>query len=160
MLRPPFEHINPSHYPMHRPNPVRFSLLTVLACAALALTTVTQVQAQKVDPTGTWTWSTPGRQGGSPRQSTLKLKLDGDKVTGTLSTPGRQGGQAREASIDNGKLKGDELSFSVTREFGGNSFTSKYTGKISGDSVKGKIETERDGQTATRDWEAKRSTGK
>jgi hypothetical protein len=32
----------------------------------------------------------------------------------------------------------------------------KYTGKISGDTIKGKSESERDGQPTSRDWVAKR----
>jgi len=137
------------------------SLLTAVTCAVLGLTAITQAQAQdkKADPSGTWTWSTPGRDGGTPRVSTLKLKAEGEKVTGSISVPG-QGGQAREAQIENGKLKGDEISFSVTREFNGNKMTSKYTGKVAGDVIKGKIETERDGQSRSRDWEAKKSTEK
>jgi hypothetical protein len=39
----------------------------------------------------------------------------------------------------------------------GTKFTIKYNGKIKGDSFKGKPELERDGQTHTRDFEAKRS---
>ena len=35
--------------------------------------------------------------------------------------------------------------------------TTKYTGKVSGDTIKGKTERERDGQTQSRDWEAKRA---
>ena len=138
------------------------SLLGVAACVTLALGAVVQVQAQdkKVDPTGTWTWSTPGRDGGTPRQSTLKLKLDGSKLTGTLSSPGRQGGQAREATIEDGKLAGDEVSFNVSREFGGNKVTQKFHGKLSGDSIKGKMEFERNGEAQSRDWEAKRESEK
>jgi hypothetical protein len=134
------------------------SLLEVAVCTLLALGTVGYLQAQdkKSDPTGTWTWSTPGRNGGEARQSTLKLKLDGTKLTGTLSSPGRQGGQAREATIEDAKLAGDEVSFNVTREFNGNKMTQKFHGKLSGDSIKGKIEFERNGEAQSRDWEAKR----
>jgi len=148
---------------MHRKNHLVASLITAAACALLALTAVTQAQAQdkKADPTGTWTWSMQGRQGGTPRVSTLKLKADGEKLTGTLSTPaGRQGGEARETAIKDGKVKGDEISFSVTREFNGNTMTSKYNGKVSGDAIKGKMEFERNGETQSRDWEAKRVTEK
>jgi hypothetical protein len=53
-------------------------------------------------------------------------------------------------------LEGDDLSFKITREFNGNTMVSKYSGKISGDSIKGKIEFERDGETQTRDWNAHR----
>jgi hypothetical protein len=135
------------------------SLIKVAACAILALGAVAQAQDKKADPTGTWTWSTPGRNGGPERKSTLKLKLEGEKVTGTLTAPGR-GGESSDVAISAGKLKGDEISFDVTREVNGNKFTAKYNGKISGDSIKGKIETERNGQTQSRDWEAKRGTEK
>ena len=135
------------------------TLIKAAACAILALGAVAQAQDKKADPTGTWTWSTPGRDGGAERKSTLKLKLEGDKVTGKLSAPGR-GGQSSDVEISEGKLKGNEISFNVTREFGGNKVTAKYSGKISGDSIKGKVETDRDGQTRARDWEAKRETEK
>ena len=87
------------------------------------------------------------------------MKTEGDKLTGTLSAPGR-GGQAVDAAIADAKVKGDEISFTVTREFNNTKVTSKYNGKISGDTIKGKIETERNGQTNSRDWEAKRDTEK
>ena len=48
----------------------------------------------------------------------------------------------------------------MTREFNGNKFTTKYAGKISGDTIKGKAESERDGQARSRDWEAKREAAK
>jgi hypothetical protein len=110
---------------------------------------------KKADPAGTWTWSTPGRNGGEPRESTLKLKMEGDKVVGTLTGGGR-GGEPVETKITNAKLTGDELSFDVTREFNGNSFTSKYKGKVAGDTITGKISRERDGETRETDWVAKR----
>lgn len=150
---------------MHRKYYALSSFVTAVACALLALTAISQAQAQdkKADPAGTWTWSTPGRNGGPDRVSTLKLKVDGEKLTGTISMPGgRQGGQAqaRETEIENGKVKGDEISFSVTREFNGNKFTSKYNGKVSGDAIKGKMEFDRNGETQSRDWNAKRATEK
>lgn len=130
------------------------AVLTLGALASFA------AEDKKADPSGTWTWSTPGRDGGEARKSTMKLKVEGDKVTGTIATPGRDGGQAREAQITNGKLKGDQISFEVTREFQGNKFTAKYSGKISGDTITGKMETERDGNTRERPWEAKREGAK
>ncbi len=102
-------------------------------------------------------WTMKGRQGGPDRKMTLKLKTEGDKVTGKLNSPGRDGAD-RETEIKDGKLKGDEISFSVTREMNGNSMTSKYTGKVAGDTIKGKMEMERNGEPVSRDWEAKRGT--
>ena len=134
------------------------TFIKAAACAILALGAVAQAQDKKADPTGTWTWSQPGRNGGPDRKYTLKLKLEGEKVTGTLTAPGR-GGQSSDVAISEGKLKGDEISFEVTREVQGNKITAKYNGKISGDSIKGKMDAGRDGQTP-RDWEAKRETEK
>jgi len=144
---------------MKRPQHALASLTQIVTCAILTLGAVVQAQDKKADPTGTWTWTTPGRNGGPDRKSTLKLKVEGDKLTGTLSAPGR-GGQSNDSAIADGKLKEDEISFTVIREFGGNKITAKYNGKISDDSIKGKIETERNGQTNSRDWEAKRETEK
>lgn len=118
-------------------------------------------QAQdKKDPSGTWTWTTPGRNGGPDRKMTLKLKTEGDKLSGKLISPGRQGGDPMETEIKDGKVKDGEVTFTVVREFNGNKMTSKYTGKVSADAIKGKIEFERNGDTQSRDWEAKRDTEK
>jgi hypothetical protein len=57
-------------------------------------------------------------------------------------------------------VKGDEVSFTVTREFNGNKFTTKYNGKVTADTIKGKTESQRNGETQSRDWEAKRATEK
>ena len=133
-------------------------LLQLLTCAFLALGALLQVQAaEKADPTGTWTWTQAGRNNQPDRKFSLKLKQEGDKVAGTISAPGR-GGQSTDTEIGDAKLKGDELSFTVTREFNGNKIVSKYNGKISGDTIKGKVERpgRGGGDPVTTDWEAKR----
>ncbi|MEW6160096.1 MAG: hypothetical protein AB1813_21915 [Verrucomicrobiota bacterium] len=138
------------------------SLFLATLCTLVSLSQFNPVQAQekKADPTGTWTWTTPGRGGNPDRKTTLKLKLDGEKLTGTLATP-RRDGQTRDLEIEKASLKGDEVSFTVTRQGNNNNTISqKYTGKISGDSIKGKMEFERNGETQSRDWEAKRETEK
>jgi len=131
------------------------TFIQTAVCALVALTLPAQAQDKdkKADPTGTWTWSTTG-QDGTARTSTAKLKLEGDKLTGTVS------GRQNDTAIENGKVAGDEISFSVTREFNNNKITQKYAGKISGDSIKGKISFEREGQAQSRDWEAKREAAK
>ena len=58
--------------------------------------------------------------------------------------------------IKEGKFKNGEISFQALREFNGQEFTIKYKGKLEKDTIKGKAETERDGQKRERDWEAKR----
>ena len=137
---------------------IKRSLLAALAFGAIfALSALTQVQAQEkaASPAGTWTWTQQGRNGGPGRTNTMVLKVEGEKVTGTISNPGRNG-QTTETTIENGKVAGDQVSFSTTREFNGNKMTAKYSGKVSADAIKGKIEFERDGNTQSRDWEAKR----
>ncbi len=132
--------------------------LTLAACAGLALCTTAQAQDKKADPTGTWIWTQAGRNGGPDRTNTLVLKMEGDKVTGKLAAPGRRGGDPTETEIKDGKMTGDELSFSITRDFGGNSMTTKYTGKVSADSIKGKVVApgRGGGDPTERDWEAKK----
>jgi hypothetical protein len=105
--------------------------------------------ADKADPTGTWKWSVTFNN--NTRDVTLKLKLDGDKLTGKIS-----GRNNTETDIEDATFKDNEVSFSVTRERNGQKFVTKYKGKIDGDTIKGKSESERNGQNQSRDWEAKR----
>ena len=130
---------------------IKKNLTPLLAIAILAIGTAVQA----ADATGTWSWTRPGRNGGPEVKMSLKSKADGEKLTGTLSSPGRDG-QIMETAIADGKVKGEEVSFTVTREFNCNKMVSKYNGKVSADGIKGKIESERNGQTNSRDWEAKR----
>jgi hypothetical protein len=103
----------------------------------------------KPNPTGTWKYT--AEVNGQSIDVTIKLKLDGDKLTGSVTV------LDMETKIEDAKYKDGELSFKVTRDMNGNKFTIKYNGTIKGDTFKGKRELERDGQTNTRDFEAKRS---
>jgi hypothetical protein len=110
--------------------------------------------ADKKDVTGDWKWEFK-RQNGEPIEINLKLKQDGEKVTGTVKVVGTE---IEPTEITDGKIKDGELSFQVTRERDGNKFVSKYKGKVEGDTIKGKMEFERNGETQSRDWEAKRAS--
>jgi len=123
--------------------------LAYVFASILSLTLIASAHAAD-DPTGTWTWKM--ERNGQTRELTLKLKLDGEKLTGSM--PGRDN---NETPIADGSFKNGELSFTITREFNGNKMTQKFSGKVSGDSIKGKIESERNGEKQSRDWEAKRS---
>jgi hypothetical protein len=103
----------------------------------------------KPNPTGTWKYTADVN--GQTIEVTIKLKLEGDKLTGTVTA------FDQESKIEDSKYKDGEVSFNVNREVNGNKFTIKYKGKIQGDTFKGTRELERDGQTNTRDFEAKRS---
>jgi len=118
-------------------------VLVMVAVAGLA-------RAEGTDPTGTWKWTVT--RGEQKYESTLKLKLEGDKLTGAML--GRSG---QETAITDAKCKDGEISFTVTREREGRKMTAKYSGKVSGDTIKGKIEFQREGQSQSREWEAKRA---
>lgn len=80
------------------------------------------------DVTGKWTAEVPGR-GGEAMTVTMNLKADGNTLTGTVS--GRRG----ETEISDGKVDGDNISFSVVREFNGNQFKQNYKGTVQGDTI-------------------------
>jgi len=83
---------------MQRKQIVLGSIFTFAACAFLALSAVSQAAA--ADASGTWTWSRPGRNGGEAQKTTLTLKVDGEKLTGSVTSPGRQGAdRARRKSL-------------------------------------------------------------
>lgn len=125
------------------------SILQLTACLALTLALNASAQDKKIDLTGTWK-SSSTNQNGQARETVFKLKAEGEKVTGTVS------GRNNDTAIEEGKIKGEEVSFQVTREMNGNKVVIKYTGKINGDTITGKSETQRDGQPRSRDWVAKR----
>ena len=126
-----------------------FASVAVFALVASALPAIAADDAKgKVD--GTWAWSIQGQNGQSFEQK-AKLKQDGDKVTGVI-----MGRNNQETPIKEGKVKDGEVSFDVTRERQGQSVTTHYTGKVEGDTIKGKIKRE-GGEGEGRDWEAKRA---
>ena len=98
------------------------SILCALALAVFA-----------ADVSGKWTYEQS--RGGNTMTSTLTLKADGAALTGSVD-----GGRGA-TEIKDGKVDGDNISFSVTRSMGGNDFTTKYTGKLEGDTLKLTIET-------------------
>ncbi len=81
------------------------------------------------DVSGKWTaeYTTPD---GNTRQNTFTFQVSGETLTGTVaSTRG-------ESKIEEGKVVGDDISFTVTRNFGGNDMKFVYKGKVAGDEIK------------------------
>ncbi len=95
-----------------------FTLLTVFAFVAAA-----------ADVSGKWVAQVPGREG-QTREQTFTLKADGDKLTGTVS--GMQG----DTPIADGKVSGDNISFTVVRRFQDNEIKMNYKGVVSGAEIK------------------------
>jgi hypothetical protein len=124
--------------------------LVVAVLAVAFFVPLALAKADKADPTGTWKWKV--KFGDQEREFTLKLKQDGDKLTGTMV--GRDG---KDAPIEDATIKDGQVAFKVTRERDGKKFVIEYTGKVSGDTIKGKTQFERNGEKMERDWEATRS---
>ena len=123
---------------------------TILLAFALAATAA--------DVSGKWVFEQAGRQGGNPTKVTLNLKAEGGMLSGTLSRPGRDG-NAMESQITDGKVDGNNISFKVSQQFGGNTMTSEYAGTLSGDDLKLKITRPgRDGNAMTTEVVAKKAT--
>lgn len=133
----------------HRPLLISFFAACFLTLAAFAA---------EVSPAGVWKWSVQGRQGQS-FESTLKLDYKDGKLTGTLL--GRKVGDfdIPDTEITEASLKGGDIKFAVTREFNGNKFTTKYEGKLEGDTIKGSFVRPgfNGGDPVTSEWTAKRS---
>ena len=96
-------------------------VLTILA-AGLALT------AWAADLTGQWT-ATFNTQIGE-QHYTYTFKVDGEKLTGTAKS------DRGTTDITNGTIKGDQISFDESLDFNGQTIPIKYTGTVSGDSIK------------------------
>lgn len=118
-------------------------------CLALGLVMSSAWAQDKPNATGTWLvkFMTPD---GNTIEYTLKLKQEGEKLTGVGIR------EDRESPIDKGMIKGNELSFQTTREAGGQKIVATYKGKLTGDTIKGKIEAKVGDQDFSIDWEAKR----
>ena len=107
-------------------------------------------EAAKAAASGTWNTALI-LPDGNRIDGSLKLKQDGDKLTGVTVR------NENETEIQDGKIAGDELSFTVIRERDGRKVTAKYKGKIAGDTVKGKVESDWSGDWQTLDWEGSRA---
>ena len=118
----------------------------VLLCAAVVLVVAT---ASAADVSGKWTAQVPGR-GGETRETTFTFKAAGMKLTGTMS------GQQGEMAISDGKIDGDNISFSVTANFGGNEVKLLFKGTVSGSEIK--FTRTREGSDRTQEFTAKRAT--
>ena len=100
-----------------------------LAFCFTALAALLVSGAAAADVNGKWTAQVPGRQG-QAMEVTFNLKAEGETLTGNVST------QMGQAPIQEGKVSGDEISFTQTMNFGGNEIKILYKGKVSGDEIK------------------------
>ena len=101
--------------------------------------------------TGKWV-STFKRSDGTPMETTLQLKQEGEKITGTQSF------NDTETELRDGKVRADEVTFRTERERDGRTVNARYKGKVQKDnSIKGEIESDWTGEVRHLEWEAKKS---
>jgi len=96
----------------------------------VALLGIFALVASAADVTGKWTAEVPGR-GGNATTNTFVFKVDGAKLSGTMD-----GGRGGPVDISDGKVDGDNVSFIVVRNFGGNDVKISFKGKVSGNEIK------------------------
>src|SRR5215469_2122702 len=125
---------------------MRFRTALISACFAIA---AMAALAWAADISGKWVAQVPGR-GGQTRETTFNFKVDGSKLTGTVS------GMRGDNPISDGKVSGDDVSFTVKVSFNGNDVTLNYKGKVSGDEIKF-TRTVEGGQVPPQEFTAKRS---
>ncbi len=133
----------------------RWKFLT-LFFASLMLTLAAFAAA--ASPAGTWKWTAQGRRGGPGFEQTLKLDLKDGQLSGTVLGGSGPMGEIPDVAISEASFKDGQVQFTVTREFNGRKFSSKYEGKIDGDTIKGTVErTGRDGELRKTEWVANRA---
>ena len=122
----------------------------ILAAAlALGFSGLAGARDDKADPIGTW--KCEYEIGGQKRTSTLTIKKDGDKITGTMSWPDQ-----KETMLKDLKLKDGTLTFSADRMFMDNKIAIEYKLMIDGDKLKGKGASDFGGEKREWDIAAKR----
>lgn len=97
---------------------VAFALIGVLAIAASAASIDGKWKAEMTTPDG------------QTRTTNFTFKAEGDKLTGTVS------GRQADTPISEGKITGEEISFVVVRNMGGQERKMQYKGKVAGDEIK------------------------
>jgi len=80
------------------------------------------------DIAGTWKGTAEGPNGNLER--TFVFKVDGSKLTGETTSQ-----MMGKSVLTDGKVEGDNVSFSITAKFQDNEVKLNYKGKISGDEL-------------------------
>jgi hypothetical protein len=105
--------------------------------------------ATAADISGTWK-GTAENQGGTIER-TFVFKVDGTKLTGETVSE-----MMGKSTIADGKIDGDNISFSITAKFQDNEMKLNYKGKVTGDTIKLNVEFQ-GGGGQTIEWTLKRT---
>jgi len=128
--------------------PLRLCCLTT-ALLSLDAHAAESTNVSKLDGVWKWSFTMPD---GTKAEPKVKLKLEGDTFTGnSIPRPGMS------IPITDPKLDGDKITWSVVREAGGRKTTTRYEGKLDGETIKGSIHSDWAGEPRRYDWLAKRA---
>ena len=123
-------------------------LLTVcaamIAAASLSLAAQGATQSAKVDVTGSWELTFQGMD--APMTVAATYKQEGEKLAGT------QVGPMGERPLE-GTVKGNELTYVIKEDMGGQQMVITFTGKVDADTITGTFSF---GDMGTMPWTAKR----
>lgn len=106
----------------------------------LALFAACALSAMAADIDGTWRGTAETPNGTVER--TFVFKVDGNKLTGETTSQ-----MMGKSTITDGKVDGDNLSFSIVVKFQDNEMKLNYTGKVTGKQIKFHVETADGGVT-------------
>jgi anti-sigma28 factor (negative regulator of flagellin synthesis) len=129
-------------------------LLALLVCMLAAHSGIAADKPEKSSAathtvTGKWTYTLEVSLD-TALDFTAEFKQDGENVTGSVTV------QELKTAIEKGKFKDGQLTFEIPREYGGVKFMSRYAGKLTGDTLKGKIVSGAAPLERTYEWSAKR----
>ncbi len=99
----------------------------------LALIALFAVTASAADISGTWKGTAETQNG--PVVRTFVFKVDGNKLTGDTTSD-----MFGKSVIEDGKIDGDNVSFTITVNYQGNEGKVNYKGKVDGDQIKFTVE--------------------
>jgi hypothetical protein len=94
----------------------------------LFLLGVCALSALAADISGTWKGTAEGPNGSIER--TFVFKVDGNKLTGETTSQ-----MMGKSTITDGKVEGDNLSFSITAKFQDTDVKLSYKGKVTGNEI-------------------------
>ncbi len=103
---------------------MKFRIAAALPILVLGLA----ISTWATDITGQWTATFTTQIG--EQSYTYTFKVDGEKLTGTAKSANGN------VTIENGTVKGDDVSFVENLDYQGQKLAITYTGKISGDEIK------------------------
>ncbi|MGH9406064.1 MAG: hypothetical protein ACRD3D_09565 [Terriglobia bacterium] len=110
-----------------------FCLALALACG-LFVAGAASAQTPAANVAGAWNLSVTTQRG--TFDQTLKIQQDGSTIKGTISS-------RRGETPFTGAVKGNELTFSITRDTPNGTFTMNYDATVDGDSMKGTAKNDR-----------------